>query len=156
MCRWLNKKGIAQQRAFFMSRILINSCFQTSENTHKETRFIIYRGALLSQLIGMQQRKNTSNIFICTWRVKIQSENELLDFVTALSTPSIPVLIIHLILYHIQCNTWEITIQFYHFDLWEFSLLNLWEGQINSLSFFATVSFSVLVFWFPSSVLNIL
>ena len=39
MCRWLNNKDIAQQRAFFMSRILINSCFQTSENTHGETRF---------------------------------------------------------------------------------------------------------------------
>ena len=43
---------------------------------------------------------------------KIQSKNELLDFVTALPTHSIPVLIIHLILYHIQCNTWEITISF--------------------------------------------
>ena len=112
MCRWLNNKGIAQQRTFFISRILINSCFRTSKNTHEETRFIIYRVALLSQLIGMQQRKNTSNIFICTWRVKTQSENELLDFVTALPTPSLPVLIIHLILYHIQCNTWKITIQF--------------------------------------------
>ena len=112
MSRWLNNKGIAQQRAFCMSRILINSCFQTSENTNGETRFIIYLGAILSQLIGMKQRKNTLNIFICKWRVKIQSENELLEFVTALPTPSIPVLIIHLILYHIQCNTWKVTIPF--------------------------------------------
>ena len=40
---------IAQQRAFFLGRILINFCFQTSENSDEESWFIIYQEALFSQ-----------------------------------------------------------------------------------------------------------
>ena len=64
-----------------MKRILTNYCFQTSENIHEENWFASYRGTLLSQLIGMRQRKNTWDKFICTWRVKIQSESKCLDCV---------------------------------------------------------------------------
>ena len=51
-----NTHGIAQQRAFFMNRVLVSSCF------HEETQFIIYQGGLLSERIGMRLRKNTSDI----------------------------------------------------------------------------------------------
>ena len=49
-----------------MSRIVIviDSFVQTSENMNERTRFASYQGGPLSQWIGMQQIKNTSDMHL--------------------------------------------------------------------------------------------
>ena len=47
-----------------MSRIVIDSFVQTSENMIERTRFASYQGGPLSQWIGMRQIKNTSDMHV--------------------------------------------------------------------------------------------